>query len=85
MTGQSNFGFGFFISEELRVWAWGSKITKEQGLFIQASWPRIPVSGDKGVSFYLQIRGMYLSPEKCISCFQGDRKEAQSVPLALAI
>lgn len=37
------------------------------------------------MSFYLQMEGVYLSLERLVSCFLGDRQEGQSVPLALAI
>ena len=35
--------------------------------------------------FYLPMQGMYLSYERLISCFQGDRKEDHCVSLAKAI
>ena len=38
-----------------------------------------------GVSFCFQMQIVYLSKERFISCFQGDRKEGQSVPLSLAL
>ena len=38
-----------------------------------------------GVSFCFQMQGVYLSKERFISWFQGDRKEGQSVPLSLAL
>ena len=37
-----------------------------------------------GVSFCFQMQGVYLS-KRFISCFQGDRKEGQIVPLSLAL
>ena len=37
------------------------------------------------VSFSLQMQGLHLSHERFTSCFQEDRKDSQSVPLALAI
>ena len=37
------------------------------------------------VSSYLQMLGEHLSYVRLIFCFQGDRKEGQSIPLALAI
>ena len=37
------------------------------------------------VSFYAQRQGVQLSHERLILCFQGDGKDGQSSPLALAI
>ena len=47
--------------------------------------PVSPTSGYLRVSFYLQRYKVHLPHGRLISCFQGDRQEGQSVPLALAI
>ena len=52
-------------------------------MFTQPSLLEFPISGDKNVS-YLLVQEGYLSHERFISCFQGDR-EGQRVLLAPAV
>ena len=78
-------GFGVSVKNLNHFRVWVSKIKEVTRFFISASlwasWPEYPISRDKGSPSI--CRCWDFSHERFISCFQGDREEGQSVPLAL--
>ena len=49
LTGQRILGFGYLVKKLKRICMWGSILKKKEGMFIEASLPEFPISGNKGV------------------------------------
>ena len=85
MTEQRILGFGCLLSEESKKsLGLGRQNTKVTRFVYKGFCTQNPVSGDKCVLLPPDAE-VHLSHERFISCFQGDSKEDQSVPLALVI